>query len=121
MLNNIECLEATHWSILHFMKNEEEGIYTVQDTAKEKTLVSLIQAKPWAVILPDKDHKITLIEEEIEQAPMEIDETNILFQDKTYIINVLKEGMKFSRRGLRDNMKVSKKKKAEQYVLTIKI
>jgi hypothetical protein len=62
---------VTRFSLLHITRQEDDGRYTLRDTAAEKGVVSVIQAKPWAVIIPDDDHQMQLVEKETEREPEE--------------------------------------------------
>ncbi|MEM7371297.1 MAG: hypothetical protein AAF587_21965 [Bacteroidota bacterium] len=72
---------VTKFSILHIVRNEAEGRYTIRDTAKETEYVSILQAQPWGVLISDTDHGFELTFEEKEEAPSEIP-TPIRFQGK---------------------------------------
>lgn len=72
----------TKFSILHVIE-EENGDYQIEDTAADKKLISVIYAsKPWAVLIPDEDHVIDLLEgDEREELPEKI-EPPIAFKTK---------------------------------------
>lgn len=72
---------VTKFSILHIVRNEAEGRYTIRDTAKETEYVSILQAQPWGVLVSDTDHGFELTFEEKEETPTEIP-TPIRFQGK---------------------------------------
>ncbi len=87
---------VTKFSILHFFL-DADGFYNFIDSgdprvAKQKPYA--IQAEPWAVIIPDDDHKITIIDEEREEEPIPVDRP-VRFQNK---LDITESFIKISRR-----------------------
>ncbi len=74
---------VTKFSILHIVENED-GTYTIQDTAKEVGIISTIKAMPWGIFVPDSDHQIEIIDIEEEEEPQEA-KAPIRFQNKVDI------------------------------------
>jgi len=76
----------TKFSLLHIV--EEDGLYKLNDTAMEQDIVSIIQARPWGVILPDDLHEIEMVEFEEEEIPEpRVNSDQIIrFQNKVNIL-----------------------------------
>ncbi len=79
----------TKFSILHIL--EEDGLYKLQDTAEEEE-ISIIQARPWGILLPDEDHEIVMVDREEEELPEKMIDTGkvITFQNRINIISTKK-------------------------------
>ncbi|MBK7337619.1 MAG: hypothetical protein IPJ00_16295 [Saprospirales bacterium] len=71
---------VTKFSILHLVEKEDHT-YEIHDTATEKGVISILEPRPWGVLMPDTDHQINLIEFEEEEPPMEV-KPPIRFQNK---------------------------------------
>lgn len=76
----------TKFSLLHIV--EDEGFYKLQDTAMEQDIVSIIQPRPWGVLLPDDIHEIVMVEFEEEELPEpRVNSDQIIrFQNKVNIL-----------------------------------
>jgi len=87
---------VTKFSILHFFLNTD-GFYEFMDSgdprvAKQKPYA--IQAEPWAVIIPDEDHVISIIDEEREEEAIPV-ERPVRFQNK---LDITESFIKITRR-----------------------
>lgn len=71
---------VTRFSILHIVEKEDKT-YEIHDTASEKGVISILEPRPWGVLMPDSDHQINLVEFEEEEPPMEV-KPPIRFQNK---------------------------------------
>lgn len=76
----------TKFSLLHIV--EDDGFYKLQDTAMEQDIVSIIQPRPWGVLLPDDIHEIEMVEFEEEELPEpRVNSDQIIrFQNKVNIL-----------------------------------
>ena len=65
LLNFIKGLDyvAGVWdfSLLHIWFDEDRERYVIRDTSRETDMVSIIQPRPWGVLIPDDDHQIRII------------------------------------------------------------
>ncbi|RMG55147.1 MAG: hypothetical protein D6722_28230, partial [Bacteroidetes bacterium] len=49
------------FSLLHIWFDEDRERYVIRDTSRENDMVSIIQPRPWGVLIPDDDHQIRII------------------------------------------------------------
>lgn len=110
---------VTKFSLYHFfMENEETGEYNLRSTADpgldKKSREELDTTKPWAVLVPDMDHEIEIIERE-RQIPARFSLRPVDFQKRFQItpqlikIKLRKEEVDKSKKTFyeeNDNMKV---------------
>ena len=86
-IKGLEYVEfVTKFSLLHIV--EENGFFRLDDTAEDPDNVSIIQTRPWGVLLPDDDHEIEMTEREEERAPVKRINTDsiIRFQNRVNIL-----------------------------------
>jgi len=133
LLNFVKGLEyvkfVTSFSLLHFVKNEETGRYSYLDTATQndtktnknpkQTEVAIIQARPWAVLIPDEDHHISIIQTEQEQNPTKV-EGSVRFQNKVDIIQDSQLAIRIIRRKNEPDKPINNSQ-ASKTILRIKI
>lgn len=112
ILNFVKSLDyvrfVTKFSILHFF-TDEKGIFQYIDTAHPKIMEQkpwTIEPKPWSVLIPDDDHQIGILQEEVERLPVEAARP-VRFQDRIDIIDAL---IKISRRAKKEDTKTKSDK-----------
>lgn len=110
----------TKFSILHII--EEDGLFKIQDTAMEQDVVSIIQSKPWGVLLPDDHHEIEIVDyEEVEEPLSRVNSDEIIrFQNK---VNILGDKKYIKIKNPKNKLEEEEdtKKSDETYNITINI
>jgi hypothetical protein len=112
---------VTKFSLLHIV--EENGFFRLDDTAEDPDNVSIIQTRPWGVLMPDEDHEIEMIDRPEERTPVKRINTDsvIRFQNRVNILGG-KKYIKVKRSNIRrkgENGEEGSKKK--EFALRVKI
>ncbi|MCB0641766.1 MAG: hypothetical protein KDC44_09015, partial [Phaeodactylibacter sp.] len=122
VLNYIKSLPyvrfVTKFSLVRIVEMED-GNYEITDTALEKGVFSLLQARPWGVFLPDPDHQIEMVEAEEDEDPEKV-EFPIRFQNRVDIIDEYKKSIVIRPR-TRKQAEEAKADSGDQYTITIKL